>query len=91
MSSTGGAPLHTAAEKNASRATFVALLSARPAGCGASTETLMNGDTTALYLAAQVFFYLFTLFRWTVMHSPPPPLSKEGGYLPKISIVGLSF
>ena len=48
--SSGGAPLHTAADANASAATFAALLGAP---CDSDAEALLNGDTTALYLAAQ--------------------------------------
>ena len=48
--STGGTPLHTAADCDQPRA--VASLLAPP--CSASPNLLLNGDTTPLYLAAQV-------------------------------------
>ena len=47
--STGGTPLHTAADCDQPRA--VASLLAPP--CSASPNLLLNGDTTPLYLAAQ--------------------------------------
>ena len=47
--STGGTPLHTAADCDQPR--VVAALLAPP--CGASPTKLLNGDTTPLYLAAQ--------------------------------------
>ena len=45
----GGRPIHTAAD--ADQPAAIAALLAPP--CGAQTTSLMNGDTTALYLAAQ--------------------------------------
>jgi ankyrin len=49
VTSTGSTPLHTAAHSGASRDTIAALIR----DCGSDPATLMNGDTTALYLAAQ--------------------------------------
>ena len=46
---TGGTPLHSAADADQAAA-VTALVSAT---CNASTTTLLNGDTSALYLAAQ--------------------------------------
>ncbi|KAH8052213.1 hypothetical protein JL722_10313 [Aureococcus anophagefferens] len=48
----GGRPLHAAAQRD--RAACAAALLAAP--CGADSETLLNGDTTALYIAAQEGF-----------------------------------
>ena len=48
----GGRPLHAAAQRD--RAACAAALLAAP--CGADAETLLNGDTTALYIAAQEGF-----------------------------------
>ena len=49
LTSTGSNPLHTAAHTGVEVDTITALIK----NCNADHRALMNGDTTALYLAAQ--------------------------------------
>ena len=56
LTSTGSTPLHVAAHAGACNETIRALIE----DCGCDPDALMNGDTTAVYLAAQ-FGYTHTL------------------------------
>ena len=88
--STGGTPLHTAADSNSSAA-IGPLLAPRldkgtkggegtsAGGCGCDPEALMNGDTSALYLAAQHGFT--SVVRELLEYgAEPTPVMAHGSY-----------